>query len=289
MGNNISDQDELAGREAANTARKKKTDFRKEDKFAIILSDPINAGVSSMSKGLQSIFGKAFPLVGAASSAHSKIRTTYQFYNGEVYTDSIVLLLFSGPVVFSWGIQGGHSPMGEKKVVTKAERNILYQVDHRPALEYFRHYIGEDASLFMNYCLAVYENEREGFYVRSAPSCNQENGTVTLNGIVPEGALIQIGTAQKESIIDSCLSSVQKALKSYPCSSPAAALLFSCAGRKLLLGTKTYQECLIIKDQLKEIPFCGFYAYGEFGPLDKGKESLFHGTTFVTLLIGPED
>jgi small ligand-binding sensory domain FIST len=49
---------------------------------------------------------------------------------------------------------------------------------------------------------------------------------------------------------------------------------------------KEYQT---VKEYLGDIPFCGFYSYGEIGPLSKGSKSLFHGTTFITLLIGSAD
>jgi small ligand-binding sensory domain FIST len=88
-------------------------------------------------------------------------------------------------------------------------------------------------------------------------------------------------------MIPSCTESLRKALAAYPGQKPAAALLFSCAGRKMIMGTKVPQETETVRRYLGDIPFCGFYSYGEFGPLERGGRSLFHGTTFVTLLFGP--
>lgn len=288
VGKEASRLGEEAGRQAAMTARSKLSHYPNQERFAIILSDPLNAGVLNIDNGFKGVLGDAFPIIGAASAAHSKRRTTYQFCNDEVLTDSLVLLLFSGEVAFSCGIKGGHSPMGGKETVTSVQKNILYRIGDRPALEYFRRYIGNQYNLFMNYCLAVYEEGREGFYVRSAPFCNEETGSVTLNGQVPEGALVQIGTADKETMIPSCVESIQRALAAYPGSKPAAALFFSCAGRKMIMGTQINQETEAVRRHIDDIPFCGFYSYGEFGPLEKGSKSLFHGATFVTLLIGPE-
>ncbi len=257
-----------------------------DNKFAIILSDPLNAGVSEVSKGIGEVLGETFPLIGGASSAHSKRRTTYQFMNDEILTDSVVLLLFSGPVLFSFGIQGGHSAIGGKERITSSNKNVLYTIDGKPALEYFTRYAGGDYDLFMNYCLAIFEEGAETFYVRSAPFCDPEAGTITLNGVVSEGAYIQIGTADKSECARSCTTSIRMARDSYPGKKPAAVLHFSCAGRKKMLGTQTSQEFDIAKEHWGDIPFCGFYAYGELSPLKKGNKSMFHGTTFVSLLIG---
>jgi hypothetical protein len=224
-------------------------------------------------------------LIGGVSAAHSKGRTTYQFCNREVLTDSVVLLLFAGKVAFSCGIKGGFFPLGAKKRVTKANKNILYQLDDQSAFEYFHQSIGE-RTLFMNYCLAVYEKGQDNFYVRSAPFSDSAAGTVTLNGLVPEGAIVQIGIPKKETIVQSCAESLVKALTVYSGPKPAAALLISCAGRKLIMGTKIAEECNLVEKTLRDIPFCGFYAYGEFAPLEPKTKSLFHGATFVTLLVG---
>lgn len=278
-----------SGREASGTAQSKLKQFAGKEQFAVILSDPLNAGISGINQGIEELLGTQFPIIGAASAAHSKKRQTYQFYNNEVLTNSIVMLLFAGSVRYSIGIMGGHAPMGGKEIVTKAEKNVLYRVGEETALEYFQRYIGEKYPLFMNYCLAIFEKDREGFYVRSAPYIDPEKGTVTLNGYVPEGAFIQIGTADKDTVAYSCKESIRQSLDAYstPDKRPAAALCFSCAGRKMIMGTQIVQETQIARENMKDIPFIGFYAYGEFGPLRRGEPSLFHGTTFVSLLIGP--
>jgi hypothetical protein len=275
------------GIEAASSAVSKLTQYKGEERFAIVLTDPLNAGVSDIDKGIEEVLGQNFPLIGAASSAYSKKKTTYQFYNNEVLTDSLVILLFAGNVTFSCGIQGGHSPMSGKEEVTLVSKNVLYRIGDQPALDYFRRYIGDSYGLFMNYCLAVFEKGRNSFYVRSAPFIDEEKGSVTLNGVVPEGALVQIGTADKNTCVQSCENSLRMALDNYPGANPAAALVFSCAGRKMMMGTQVVREAELVQKYINGIPFCGFYAYGEIGPLEKGQKSLFHGTTFITLLLGP--
>ncbi len=288
VGRNAAERGEIAGKEAANSARTGFKQLINQEKFAIILSDPLNAGISDISNGIEAVLGVNFPTIGAAAAAHSKQRKTHQFYNDEVFTDSMVLMVFSGSVLFSCGIKGGHAPMGGKVVVTSVNKNVLYRIGDQTALEYFRRYIGDKYNLFMNYCLAVYEEGKECFYVRSAPFSDPETGSVTLNGQVPEGALVQIGTADRDTVIDSCKESLSQALSAYPGTQPAAALIFSCAGRKMIMGTQIVKENQAIINYLGDTPYCGFYSYGEFGPLEKGERSLFHGTTLVTLLIGSE-
>lgn len=290
LGKNTSTAGRDAGSTAALNARERLRECRGQERFALIMIDPLNAGTSEIDNGIQEVFGKFFPLIGGATAAHSKKRTTYQFCNDEVVTGSVVLLLFAGPIQFSCGIMGGLSPIAAKEVVTMARKNVLYRVGDSTAIDYFQRYIGQNYSFFMNYCLAVFEKERsDGFYVRSAPFHDVQAGTVTLNGIVPEGASIQLGTCDKNICIQSCAESIRIARDRYPGTKPDCALFFSCAGRKMIMGTNVTQEAETVRASLGDLPFCGFYGYGEIGPMAPGDVSLFHGTTFVTLLIGTEE
>lgn len=288
FGRDAAHRGEAAGREAAAAAKSGLLRQAGEERFAIILADPLNAGISEIDKGIRETFGHYFPVIGGASAAHSKQRRTFQFCNGLVLTDAVVLLLFAGPVVFSCGIKGGHAPVGPKEQVTLAKNNVLHLINDRPAIEYFRKYTGS-FDMFLSYCIAVYEQGRESFYVRSAPSSDARAGTVTLNGRVPEGSMVQIGTADIRTIAQSCRESVARAFETYPGRRPTAALLFSCAGRKMIMGPQIVEEVQTVRRYMPDMPFIGFYCYGEFGPLENGDPYMFHGTTFVTLLLGPAE
>ena len=278
-----------AGRNAALAARGRLQRHIGREKFAIVLTDPFNAGVSDMDKGIQGILGETFPVFGGAAAAHSKQRKTFQFFQGEIFTQCVVMLLFAGPIAYSCGIKGGHSPFGAKEPVTQAKGNVLLRIGNQRAYDYFRRYIGE-YDLFMNYCLAVFpEGDNDRYYVRSAPASDPETGSVTLNGNVHEGAMVQIGMPDKATLSESCQNSLHQAKKTFPAKNIAAALLFSCAGRKMSMGTQITKEVREVQTYLPSTPFAGFYCYGEFGPLRRGEPYLFHGTTFVTLLIGESE
>ena len=101
--------------------------------------------------------------------------------------------------------------------------------------------------------------------------------------------MVRITVADRSAILEGCTESVGKAFADYPHGkTPAAALLFSCAARKLLLGTGTGKEIGIVKSVIgAEVPVCGFYGYGEIGPANtKDPASKFHNETFVSLILG---
>jgi hypothetical protein len=55
------------------------------------------------------------------------------------------------------------------------------------------------------------------------------------------------------------------------------------------LGTKTREEYRVVSEGVsRDLPLCGFYAYGEIAPIGKGLSPRFHNETFITLMIGEE-
>jgi hypothetical protein len=101
--------------------------------------------------------------------------------------------------------------------------------------------------------------------------------------------MVRITVADRSAILEGCKESISRAFADYPHGkTPAAALIFSCAARKLLLGTHTGEEIGIVESVIgPQIPVGGFYGYGEIGPLDtKDPASKFHNETFVSLILG---
>jgi hypothetical protein len=71
---------------------------------------------------------------------------------------------------------------------------------------------------------------------------------------------------------------------------PLAALVFSCAARNDLLGTRTKEEIDTLRQEVgDDLPFVGFYAYGEISPFRKGSPTRFHNETFITLLLSENE
>ena len=70
-------------------------------------------------------------------------------------------------------------------------------------------------------------------------------------------------------------------------STPAAGLIFSCAVRKFLLGSRTRVEAQLAGTELGDgFPFAGMYCFGELGPVRGAANSRLLNDTFVTLLLG---
>jgi len=259
--------------------------------------DGVTLSVSAVIEGLKSALGdRRFPIVGGAAGDHRTFDQTRQFYDGLILSDSIPVLLVSGPLHCAIGVGSGWQPVGHAFTVTRADGNKVYTLDDRPALEVYRSHLGDTTSpgSFADFPLAVFEDPSrpEEFALRAPFFVDEEDGSLTFAGEVREGCRAQISQGVRGGVLDGTRDSVDAAVCAYPGDMPDAAFVVSCAGRKWLLGGRAADEAQLIRDSLaasfpgSTIPLSGFYAFGEIGPLRERGETRFHNESLVTLLVG---
>lgn len=264
-----------------------KSKLKKHLKFCIInaVSFPFSAVV--ILKHFQKYLGKDFPIFGGTTADQWKMKKTFQFFKNQVRSNAITFLIFSGPIFFGSGIGCGWTPIGNPGKITKVENNIVYEIDNKPALDFFYHYLGKSFNNLVAYPLAVFETENsEEFYLRAPTVENREVGSLIFAGDIPKNSTIQITHTTRERILDGSEKALNQAMNNYNGKKPALAICFSCSARKQVLGTKTNQEYNILNSTKPDLKVFGFYGYGEIAPLKKNTESKFHNETFVCLLVG---
>jgi hypothetical protein len=265
--------------------------------LCLTFADGLTVSGVSILEALKQGLGSQVPIFGGIAADNYTLEQTYQFYQGEVVSDAIPILLFAGKLSYSYGVASGWQPIGKQSQVTKAEGNIVYEIDGQRALDFYEYYLGIDqfSGGYAIHALAIFEADLTNFYLRAPVKYDQETGSITFFSDIPVGAIVQNTTAVRPDILQATETSFQTALANYPGESPAVALLVSCAARRRLLGTQAKEEFEIVKANLPAgLPCCGFYSYGEISPLvdntattaDRDKETQFHNQTFVTLLLG---
>jgi hypothetical protein len=254
-------------------------------KLCIALPESLTTDAVLLLEGLADALG-AIPIVGGAAADHTEAQQTKQFYKTEVLSDALPLLLMGGNLACSTGVAGGWQPIGKRSQITKVEQNVVYEIDHQPALKFYQYYL-DDLKVDAAYPLAFYPPGEEQFFLRGHLNHDLDVGSITFSGGLPEGAEIQITDANLDDVIQGAQTAMEMALANYPGAEPAAALFFSCAWRRWIMGTRSPEEYqTAIKAMGKGIPACGFYTFGEIAPLQGKNHPFFHNTTFVSLLIG---
>ncbi|MEC4984533.1 MAG: FIST N-terminal domain-containing protein [Oscillatoria sp. PMC 1068.18] len=257
--------------------------------LCIALPESLTTSAVIVLDSLKQALDNKIPVFGGLTADGWQFQQTYQFYKTEVCSDALPILVFSGPIRFSHGVASGWQPIGKPGVVTKVEHNIIYEINHRPALEFYHYYTGSRPPS-SEYPLAVFEEGNKSYYLRAPSSAyDSEIGSVSFFGDIPLHACVQISETNRDRILSASQDSMQQALEHYPGQNPLAALFFSCTSRRQLLGTRTQEEYQLAQKCLKQdLMSCGFYTNGEIAPLQHQNIPCFHNETFVTLLLGED-
>lgn len=263
-----------------------------EPRLCITLPDGLTVSGQKTVETLREVLGNEVALFGGRAADHRRYENTLQFCGREVTSDSVPVLILAGPLVCSFGVASGWKPIGSPGTISRAQGNVVYQIDGAPAVEFYRRFLGKDAKVTKDMPLVILNDKGEPEYLRpSSGDVDEETGAITYLSDVPEGVKAQVSTTDRASILEGCEESIQKALRGFPRGSePEAAIIVSCSARKLLLGTKTSEESRLLGELMgHDLPVCGFYSYGEIGPQKTDNtKPIMHHQTFTMLLLGTQ-
>jgi hypothetical protein len=245
---------------------------------------------------LRSELGTTVPILGGGATppnpeADPAGASGLQFAGDEVVDGGLAILLFSGPLDYSFGVETGWRGVGPTAKVTKVADGRVTEIDGVPAVAFFDRYLGSRMGQpppIANPLAVFDERDTSRFYLRTATDLDQATGSVAFFGPMPDGSTVQFTVAATDEIVDGARASVADALARFPGGrAPEAVLLWSCVTRRFLLGTRAAREIEAVRDTVgSATPVAGFYCLGEIAPIVDGDVSQFHNATMLALLLG---
>ena len=279
-------------------AKKIKEKAKQDVSLFMMFLDGLAENGAAAVRGVQEIFGKNFPIIGGSAGDDFLFQKTYQYYNDQVFTNSMVGVGLSGKFSFGIGVKHGWEPIGLPMKVTKAKGGRLIEIDNRPALSIYEDYFGKKAEelikepiakMAYTYPLGMSVKASSEFLLRDVVIANEKK-EITCAAEIPEGSEIRLMLGDQDKAIAAAKEAAKMALSQIN-GDPKAVFVFNCIARRKLLGARAGEEIEAVQDILgKNIPLIGFYTYGEQSPLEGklGKEcqSVFHNETIVLLILG---
>ncbi len=253
----------------------------------LVLSDGVKANGSELVKGLTSNLPRHVTVTGGLAGDDARFQETFVMLNAEPRPGAIAGLGFYGNrLKVGFGSLGGWDPFGPERVVTRSVANVLYELDSQPALELYKRYLGEHAAglpatgLLFPLSLGVQGSGNR--LVRTTLAVDDEEGSITFAGDVPEGATVQLMRANLARLVDGAAGAARISYEAIGSSSPDLAVLISCVGRKLVLKQIIEEEVEGVQDVLGEqTPLTGFYSNGEIAPFDPTANCELHNQTMT--------
>lgn len=268
--------------------------------LSVIFFDGLIKESSKLIYGLQTRLGRSFPLVGASASDNLSFRRTYLYYNQEIFSDAACGILWGGKLKFGLGIRHGWKPLGKPRYVTKCSGNIVYEIDNAPAAGVYGEYLACDLIELRNklkyistfYPIGIHIEGKEEYLLRSILSI-EDDGSLILQGDVPQGSLVRLMIGTKESCLSATQEAINEAKNGLRGRSSNFVLVFNSITRYMLLGRRANQELEVIKENIdKETPVIGIYTYAEQAPLmaiSYQDRTYFHNQTITVLAIAGPD
>lgn len=273
--------------------------------LSVIFCDGLIPDGSGLIYGLQERLGRSFPVVGGSASDDLRFLKTHLYFNEELIEDAALGILFGGRLNFGLGIKHGLKPLGKPRTVTRAEGNIVYEIDGKPALNLYEEYLNRNAfelrkelkRISVLYPIGIYLSGEEEYLLRNILSI-ESNGSLRLQGGISEGSTIRLMIGTKESALAATRQAAGEAKKGLSLQGMGTkkekiknfALVFNSVSRYILLRRDVLKELEIIKDVLGEdTPIIGIYTYGEQAPLRAVSyqgQTYFHNQTIAILTIG---
>lgn len=267
-----------------------KTKF--QDPAIITYASKVGVNGDKVVRGYKKVLNSNTPIFGGLAGDNFKHEEFTVFANNNFETNGLAALILDGSKVKVEGnAYSGWQELGKTHVVTKAEGNIVYEIDNMPALDLFIDYFGIEQSNTtdgeqMDTVPGVYplkvmdENDTE--YLRSPLFYDRENQSLILGGEIEEGKRIKFCPMPIVDTITDTIDFFNSYAKKHP--NVDSVIVNYCAGRRKAFGPLMDKELNDIYD-IWNAPTVGLMALGEIGNNGIGNESNFHNVTcsLVTL------
>lgn len=262
----------------------------------ILMADPLSS-VTDLLQGLDFAYPSGVKIGGLASvdgfNRHSGL-----FCDRTLYTEGMVGVALSGPVVLDTIVAQGCRPIGPVYRVDKAERNILLALgdpedgdSSRPPLELLQAMFetlsdGDrklaQSSLFIGIAQDSFKLSFDpgDFLIRTLLGVDPKVGAIAVGDRLRPGQRVRFHLRDARTSaadLEHLLQNYQRQSLGRP--SPTGALMFSCMGRGEGLYDQVNFDSGLFAQYLPEIPLGGFFCGGEIGPV--GQTTFLHGFTSV--------
>ncbi len=230
----------------------------------IIHGDPSNPATPNLIEKISESVPTAY-LVGGLTSSNSH---NHQIAN-RVINGSMSGVFFSPRVNIIVGHTQGCTPLDQQHIITRAERNLLIELDHRPALDVFREDIGEvlakDLYKIAGYIFAglpIAHSDTGDYLVRNIVGFDEGEKIIAVGDYLYEGAKFMFCRRDGNSAREDMLRML-RAMKSRMSAQPRGGVYYTCLGRGRYQFGENSEELKMIQQELGDFPLAGFFANGE--------------------------
>jgi small ligand-binding sensory domain FIST len=264
-----------------------------QDSLLALFPDTYNGQPHQLLRSIEQKIGFV-PVVGAGSSESGMAQATYQICGAKCQSNSVAGLQLSGSFEAIVDITQGCQPITEPMTITKAEGNLIYEINNRPALEVFAKLLkgplAEDlrrALMFIFVGLPAGPDQNTvgagQYLVRNIIGLDPAKGVVGIAEEVREGQSMIFTLRDGQRARDDLGQMLQRQARKLEGRKPAFGLYFNCCARGNSLYGMPGIDTAYIQQALGDFPLLGTFGGYELAPLGS-KNHLFAYTGVLALI-----
>jgi hypothetical protein len=251
-----------------------------------VLSDGLHVNGSELAAGLASALPPGVNVTGGLAGDADRFAETLVHAGGISAPHRVGVVGFYGEGLrVGYGSMGGWEAFGPERRVTRAQGNVLYELDGRSALDLYKQYLGPHAERLpasaLLFPLSVRRGPGHESLVRTVLAVDEAEHSMTFAGDVPEGWTVRLMRTNFDNLVDGASTAATACVEG---GGPAAqlAVFISCVGRKLVLKQRIEEELDAAIHVLgPAATTTGFYSYGELAPFGRGQSCALHNQTMT--------
>ena len=235
------------------------------------------------------------PIWGGGAGDNLALVQTYQYCDDEIVSDGVAYALLSGMARPVSVIGIGYVPIGGERMVTRSQGNVIYEIDGKPTLEVLQEYLPDSAlaenwqSYAITFALcfrALSYMKDEEYFVQTILSVDETDGSAIVQTEVQEGTSVWLSSRDQEKVTTGLDRVVYRIKQELGGNQPKLVFQCDCVSRGKTMFRE--QEKMRLLRQFPQavcpdVPWAGFYTYGEIGPVDK--HNCYHNYTAVVLAL----
>lgn len=263
---------------------------RSDPQALLVFPDSLTADITALLGGLADHLPATVKIAGGGAGDMMRFKQTFQFHDGQVYSDAAVAVLIGGRIRLEQAVSHGCDPIGIERTVTRSDGRRLLELDHLPAWSVLRDYVDGDGSelraddvAFLCFGQRI---EPVPFYgdrlIRVPFGLEQDSGALLFSVEIPEGTHLTMTRRVPQRIVANAVDSATRLKTVWPGRTPALVLQLDCAGRgRSLFGERCdAMEVHPLQEVLgRDVPWVGCYTFGEIATLKS--RPVFHQYTVV--------
>jgi hypothetical protein len=255
-------------------------------KGVFVLSDGLNVNGSELVEGLQEVLPNV-PITGGLAGDDAKFSQTFLLNNDSIQDRVVVAVgIYGKDAIVTSGALGGWKPYGPPRQITRSSKNVVHELDGKPALPLYKMYIGYYANELpasgLNFPFAIMD-EKNVNVIRTLLSVNEKDNSLTFAGNIGQGSTVRFLKSDHDSLVMGASEAARQILqKNVNINEKALAICVGCVGRKLVMEKQVADEVFIVQRLLGvQTGITGFYSNGEICSGEDDSHSQLHNQTMT--------